>query len=704
MVPLTESQLLGVLLQVAALLATARMLAEMMKRLGQAPVIGELLAGVVLGPSVLGALWPAAYAFIFPSDPTISHLLEGFAWLGAILLLLYIGLEVDLEVLRQAGQRAPIISAMGILVPFPCGFLLGWLAPARYLAAPDQRVIFALFLSVAMSVSAVPVIAKILIDFGLMRRELGLTILAAGIVDDLLGWLMLSVIAGLAARGVIDFATAGRFIAEATLFVGFCYVAGFRLTARFLRWVDDRIYLEHGKLTAIVSVTLLFAVVAQAIGLHAVFGAFVAGMMMGNSARLRKSDLEEIKGVTLGMMAPLFFAYSGIRVDLPALRSPLALLVVLAVACAAKFIGCGLGSIFAGLRWREALSVAMGMNARGGVGIIVALLGLSLGVLTPATYTIIVVVAIATSLMAPPLLNWSLAGNEYTPSEAERMERDRLLARLPFSLEGAKLLVLSGGGPHADLATHIASAFANNPDASITVFHASVTAEPREKEVLAERFERIKGICAQSGVSNVQQGFGVADSIAESIVRESERSYDAVFAGASHERGYDEIGGDVLRELVFNAHAPVVIVRNSQTPVPFKRILAPVTGATFARVGAAVAMQYARAFNAQITALHVRERRSGPTNPGRHPADEGREFVDEIELLGRQLGVRVEPRIAAGKQAEDVIVETARKGGYDLLVMGVLYRSSEQRLYFGPKVRQILARTTCSVALVVPPQ
>jgi Kef-type K+ transport system membrane component KefB/nucleotide-binding universal stress UspA family protein len=702
MPPLTESQLLGFLLQVAVLLATARVLAEIMKRFGQAPVIGELLAGIALGPSILGSFWPAAYAFLFPASLTVSHLLEAFAWFGAILLLLYIGLEVDLQVLRQAGERAPIISAMGILVPFAGGFLLGWFAPERYLAAPDQRLIFALFLAVALSVSAVPVIAKILIDFGLMRRELGLTILAAGIVDDSLGWLMLSVIAGLATRGAIDLATAIRFIAEAALFVGFCYFAGFRLTAWFLRWVDDRSYIEHAKLTAIVVVALVFAVLTQAIGLHAVFGAFVAGMMVGNSARVRKSDLEDIKGVTLGVMAPLFFAYSGMRVDLSALGDPLGLLVVLAVACASKFIGCSLGGIMAGLRWREAFSVAVGMNARGGVGIIVALIGLSLGVLTPATYTIIVLVAIATSLMAPPLLNWSLRGIEYTPEESERMERDRLLARLPLSREGAKLLVLSGGGPHADLAAHIASAFASHPDASVTVFHASVAGEPREREVFAERFERIKGICAQSGAPNVLPRFAVADSIAEAIAQESERGYDAIFAGASHERGYDEIGGDVLRELVFNTHAPVIIVRNSEAPVPFKRILAPVTGAAFARVGAAVAIQYARVFNAKLTALHVRER-STETGSGSRP-DDGREFVDEIELLGRQLKLHVEARVAIGRRAEDVIVATAHEGGYDLLVMGVLYRSSEQRLYFGPKVRQILSRTRCSVALVVPPQ
>ncbi len=700
---LTESQLLGFLLQVAVLLVTSRVLSEAMKRFDQAPVIGELMAGVVLGPSVLGVLWPQAFNFIFPADPTMSHLLEAFAWLGAILLLLYIGLEIDLEALRAVGARAPIISGMGFAVIFPSGIVLGLMLPDHYLAAPEHRVVFALFLAVALAVSAVPVIAKILIDLGMMRRELGLTILATGVVDDTVGWLLLSIIAGLATRGVVDFTSVSIFFAETAAFVAFCYFVGHRLVSRFLRWVDDRTYIEHGKLTAIVGIALVMAVITQAIGLHAVFGAFVAGLMVGSSARVRKRDLEDLKGVTLGVMAPLFFAYSGVRADPSALRNPLVPLLVLGIACAGKLAGCGFGGVLAGLRPREALSVAVGMNARGGIGIIVALLGLSLGVLTSETYTIIILVAIATSLMAPPLLKWTLGGIEHTPTESERIERDKLLARLPLSRAGAKLLVLSGGGPHADLAAHIASAFAAHADASITVFHALASDEPRERSEFDKRFQRIKGICDVSGAHNVLERVGVADSIAEAVVQEAERGYDAIFAGASHLRGRDELGGEILRELVANAHAPVIIVRNAGAPVPLRRILTPVTGAGFSRLGAAIAMQYAQAFKAEITALHVRER---PLLRGfeREGMDESRDIVGEIELLGQQLGLRVEGRVVTGRRPEDIIIASTREDSYDLLVMGVLYRTSEQRLYFGNKVRQILGRTGCSVVLVVPSQ
>ena len=188
---LSEFQILHFLVQVGVLLLASRVLADLMKRWGQAAVIGELLAGVVLGPSILGHLAPAVYGWLFPNDPLISHLLEALAWIGVIALLLYIGLETDLSILRGMGRTAAVVSVFGMVVPFACGLALGWLLPAHYLAAPGQRVIFALFMAVAVAISAVPVIAKILLDLGLLRRDLGMLILAAGIIDDTTGWLLL---------------------------------------------------------------------------------------------------------------------------------------------------------------------------------------------------------------------------------------------------------------------------------------------------------------------------------------------------------------------------------------------------------------------------------------------------------------------------------------------------------------------------------
>jgi Kef-type K+ transport system membrane component KefB/nucleotide-binding universal stress UspA family protein len=704
---LTEVQVLRFLIQLTLLFVIARALADVMKRLGQATVIGELLAGIVLGPTLLGHFFPGLHAMLFPPDVLADHLLEAVAWIGVIMLLLYTGLETDLGILRGVGNAAFAVSAFGVIVPAATGFALGWHLPAQYLAAPNQRLIFSLFMAVAMSISAVPVIAKILIDLDLMRRDLGLLILGAGILDDTVGWLMLSIVAGLAAHGVLDFRTFARILVAVIIFVGFCYYLGANLIVRLMRWVDDRALAEHAGVSTMVAVAMVCAIITQAIGIHAVFGAFIAGVMLGRSARLRRSDRNELQALTIGVFAPVFFAYSGLKVDLFALHGIGLLALVLGIAIAGKLIGCTTGAMLFGMQARESLAVAIGMNARGGMEIIVGLIGLSLGVLTQEMYAIIVMVAIVTSLMTPPLLSWMLAGVEEKPEEAARSEREKLLARLPFSREGAKLLVLSGGGPHAQLAAHLAATLGNHHDASITVFHATTTVAPAPNGQADAEFARIKSIAEASGAQNILQRSGSADSIAQAIVKESERGYDAIFAGASPIEGDYAMGGEVLRELVDNVQAPVIIVRNVGASMPLRRILAPTTGAPFSRLGATLAMLYANVTGAQMTALYVKE---GPTLQLRDfyrrrvtPAD-GTPIADELRQLGAQIGVKLEARVESGAKPENSILAAADRGGFDLLVMGVMFRPSERRLYFGPKVEFVLRNARCAFAVVVTPE
>ena len=708
MTPLSEVQILRFLVEIAVLLLATRVLADIAKRLGQAPVIGELLAGVILGPSVFGRLLPGAHAFIFPSDVVVTHLVEGVAWLGVIMLLLYIGLETDLSILRGMGRTAATVSMFGMIIPFAGGLGMGLLLPAQYLAHPDARIIFALFMAVAVAISAVPVIAKILIDLGLLHRDLGLLILAAGIVDDTTGWLLLSLVAGLAREGKVSAASFAILVLSAGAFIAFCYFIGFRMVSRVLRWVDDRTYIEHGKLSAIIVIALACAVITQAIGIHAVFGAFIAGVMLGNgSTRVRKQDMGELGSLTLGFLAPIFFAYSGLKADVATLSNPIIPALVLSIACGAKFLGAGAGGLLGGLKWRESLAVAVGMNARGGMEVLVALIGLSLGVLTPQMYTVIILVAIVTSVMTPPLLTWALAGVAERPSDAQRQERDKLMSLVELQLEGSKLLVLSGGGPHAALATHFAAALANHREASITIFRALAPGDSRAAAIFNEEYGRLREIAEFGGASNVHQRSATADPLADAIAEEVQRGYDAIFIGASEQGGREELGGDVLRQLIGSARCPVVIVRGGQGKTPFMHLLAPTTGASFSRLGATVAMQYAQAFQSSVTALYVREANlfalpvwsaNGP------PPEEGEEFVEEIRRLGEELGVGIETLVGTGRKPENVILNAAHNGDYDLLVMGVLFRSSDQRLYFGPKVKRILQNARCAVAVVVPPQ
>jgi Kef-type K+ transport system membrane component KefB/nucleotide-binding universal stress UspA family protein len=707
---LSEVQVLRFLIQFTLLFVLARLLGDVMKRFGQATVIGELLAGIVLGPTILGRFAPSLNALIFPAEPTVDHLIEGISWIGIILLLLYTGLETDLNILRGTGRRAIGVSLFGILVPWAAGFAFGWMIPASYLVAPNGRLIFSLFIAVAMSISAVPVIAKILIDLDLMRRDIGMLILTSGLLDDTIGWMMLSVVAGLAAHGTIDLKSVGSILAAVIAFVAVCYYIGARLVVRLMRWVDDRAAADHAGIGMMVGLAMAFAIITQAIGIHAVFGAFIAGMMLGRSTRLRRRDRTELEAATIGVFAPVFFGYSGLRVDLFALHGVELLAIVLGLAIAGKLAGCTLGGLVSGLELREGLAVAAGMNARGGMGVIVALIGLSLHVLTPEMYAIIVLVAIITSLMTPPLLNWLLAGIATRPEETERLERGKLLARLPFSKEGAKLLVLSGGGPHAQLAAHLAAALGNHHDASITVFHATTSDVADRGADASVYFERIKKIAQLRGARNVIRRTGAGETIAQAIIKESERGYDAIFAGASRLDGDYALGGDVLQELVERTHAPLVIARNVGAPLPLRRVLVPVTGASSSRLGASVALLYTVATKAHLTALHVSE--TPPLSLStmyrlgrRSTASDGAPIAEQIRELGRELGMEVEARVSAAAKPEVSIVSIADQGNYDLLIMGAVCRADdENRLNFGPKVEHILRHTRCATAVVVPPK
>ena len=311
-----------------------------------------------LGPSLLGHLAPALYRLLFPADPIADHLLEAVAWIGVIMLLLYTGLETDLKIVRRVGRAALTVSWLGIIVPGITGFALGWEIPASHLVDPHERLIFSLFIAVAMSISAVPVIAKILIDLDLMRRDLGLLILAAGILDDAIGWLLLSSLLGLppTASSIWCSSRGCRSLRDV------CYYAA-RTAVRVMRSIDDRGVAEHAGMSAMVGIAVLCAIITQAIGIHAVFGAFIAGLMLGRSPRLRKSDRAELEATTIGVFAPVFFAYSGLSVDLFALHGISLLAVVLAVAIMGKLIGCTAGAVTFGFKWREALAVAVGMNA-----------------------------------------------------------------------------------------------------------------------------------------------------------------------------------------------------------------------------------------------------------------------------------------------------------------------------------------------------
>ncbi len=417
-------ELLVFLLEAGVLLATALILGRLAAKLTLPAIAGELLAGVILGPTLLGHITSGGWRWLFPSSAGQAHMIDGLGQIGLLLLVGLTGAQLDLKQARRRGVTSTKVSLGGLLVPLGFGIAAGFVLPTVLLSATTTRPTFAVFLGVAMCVSAIPVIAKTLIDMKLIHRDVGQLTLTAGMVTDAVGWFLLSVVSAMAVGGVHG----GRVAVTIGALIGFVLLSALvgRPLVRWLFKLAGRSSDSGPSVATAVVVILGGAAITQSLGLEAVFGAFVAGALIGApgmSEVVSPVRLASLRTFVLWVGAPIFLATAGLRMDLTALRQPTVLvsaLVVLAVAILGKFAGAYLGGRLSRLSPRECLALGAGMNARGVVEVVVALAGLRLGVLTPATYTIIVLVAVVTSLMAPPLLRRAMAGIDATAEEGLR--------------------------------------------------------------------------------------------------------------------------------------------------------------------------------------------------------------------------------------------------------------------------------------------
>ncbi|MBI2876845.1 MAG: cation:proton antiporter [Candidatus Tectomicrobia bacterium] len=445
---LSEHELLLFILQLSVLITLARTLGEGFKLLRQPPIVGELLGGVLLGPSILGTLSPELFASLFPPAETQWKLLNGITWLSALLLLLVAGMEVDLRVVRRVGRAAVSTGICGVAVPFLLGLLLGYLISDHLLPNPASRNIFALFLATALSISAIPVIARILMDLNLLKTDVGLIILSAGMFNDLIGWIILSVILGALGGQAHFWAATGERLLYIGLFYLFCLTIGPRLIHFFLDRAERMIPGPMTLLSCCIALALICGSLTQAMGIHVIFGSFMAGIMAGQSPRLSQFTRETILNFILAVFAPIFFASAGLKVNLFGASQHLGTLaLVLLIACLGKLVGAGMGALLGGMNRRESLSVGIGMNARGAMEIIIATVGLQAGVISPEIYAMLVIMAMVTSLMAGPLLQYSL-GIQKTMGPLDLLKQGGILLHLRSSdKEGAigELVAWLGG-------------------------------------------------------------------------------------------------------------------------------------------------------------------------------------------------------------------------------------------------------------------
>ncbi len=702
LLPLSHEATLLFLSQLALLLGVARLFGEWMRRLDQPAVIGELLAGLLLGPSLFGLVAPQAYASVFPADQTLSDLLSAFSLFCVLLLLIVTGLEIDLALIMQRVRTAAWVSAGGLVVPFLFGLGLGALCPPEFMSGPDKRLVFSLFLAVNLSVSAIPVIAKTLKDLKFIRRDLGQLNLAAAMLDDAVGWILLAVAAGLATKGQVTVQDVGLKLAASVGVMGLALTVGRGWVNRFLGWVDSLAKGESSQLGAALFLALAFSIITHGLGLESMLGAFLAGILIGQSPRLKSQVAHTLELFTSSFCAPLYFATAGIKVNLPALLTPRLLAMtalVLVVATLGKYIGCYVAGRAVRLSHWQCMALGSGMNPRGAMGVIVARIGLSLGILNQDMYSVMIAMAIITSLAAPPLLRWSFGHVEVTPEERDRLESEsRRSESFLHSLQ--RVLLPSRGGANAEVAAHLIGHLSHHHPVAITALFASPGGQappPHSAEALAAQLRRSQGPAPR--VMHCH-----SDQVAASILKEAEKgNYDLLVLGATRERALSPVLNEVLR----GSPCPTLVVQaqvlaGEEQGVEFKRMLLPVVGTNYSLRATEVAAVMARSLQATVTIVHiVPPLEDGSQGPHTHKLSLAfaQQIVDHHADLARHLGAQVDTEVLENHSPSTAILEVVARG-FDLVFMATGIRSVGGQDFLGHRAERVLSGAPCAVVVM----
>ena len=437
------------LLQIVAIILTARLFGWICIKIKQPAVIGEMIAGIVLGPSLLGLYFPEFSAFLFPKESLPN--LQFLSQIGLILFMYIVGMELDLSVLRKKAKDAVIISHASIIFPFALGIGLSYFIYREFAPTGIQFSSFALFIAIAMSITAFPVLARIVQERNLQKTKLGTIVITCAAADDITAWCILAAVIAIVKAG--SFASSLYVIAMAVAYV----LIMIKVVRPFLKRVGE---LQAGKgsiskpVVAIFFLTLILsAYTTEVIGIHALFGAFMAGAIMPENVKFRNLFIEKVEDVALVLLLPLFFVYTGLRTQIGLLNDAhlwLTAGLIILVAVTGKFVGSALTAKFLGINWKDSLTIGALMNTRGLMELIVLNIGYDLGVLGPEIFAMMVVMALFTTFMTGPALDGihALFKKNKTDDEAEQEnENDASKYRILLSFDkpdaGSALLKLA---------------------------------------------------------------------------------------------------------------------------------------------------------------------------------------------------------------------------------------------------------------------
>ncbi|MEO7988922.1 MAG: cation:proton antiporter [Chryseolinea sp.] len=464
-----EHPLAILLAQIISIILIARFFGWICKKIGQPSVIGEIIAGIVLGPSLVGMYFPEFSAVLFPAKSLGN--LQFLSQIGLILFMYIIGMELDLKVLKNKAHDAVVISHASIIIPFALGLGLAYFIYETFAPQGVQFSSFGLFTGIAMSITAFPVLARIVQERGIHKSRLGTIVITCAAADDITAWCILAAVIAIVKAG--SFLSSLYIIALAIVYV----LLMIKVVRPFLKRIGDLHTSRENLSKSIVAIffltLILSAYATEVIGIHALFGAFMAGAIMPENVKFRNIFIEKIEDVAIVLLLPLFFVFTGLRTEIGLLNDPYLWKItglIIVVAVVGKFIGSALAAKFVGQSWKDSLSIGALMNTRGLMELVVLNIGYDLGVLSPEIFAMMVIMALVTTCMTGPaldIINWAFKSKaEKIENEFNQISKFKILISFGNPERGKSLLRLANG-----LVKKL------NSNASITAMHLSPSSE-----------------------------------------------------------------------------------------------------------------------------------------------------------------------------------------------------------------------------------
>lgn len=543
------------LLQILSIMFVARTVGWLMSRLGQPSVIGEILAGIMLGPSLLGWLLPEFSAYLFP--PASLPALQSLSQVGLVLFMFIVGMELDINVVKKSGSSSLLISHAGIFLPYLLGVYAAYVLYERFAPPGVAFASFALFMGIAMSITAFPVLARIIQERGLNKKPIGTLVLTSAAIDDVTAWCLLVL--------VITFVNATSvwgFVVTAVLTASFLFV-GFGILRPLLQRLASRFYVREtvnrNVFSFLMAIVLMGAFSTEVIGIHPLIGAFTAGVIIPQNPAFRHVLQNKIEDVSLVLLLPLFFVFTGLRTNIGVLLNPelwQTSLLIIGLAVSGKFIGTGLAAKISGQSWKDSLYVGALMNTRGLMELIVLNIGYDLGVLSTELFSIMVVMALFTTFMTGPSLRFIDWIFSFAEKKAERIKANTFRILLSFGPPqmGPRLLKL------ANQLTRI-----GDKPTELTAMHLSPSADISIKE--AEAFERdgfspILSLSRELG-KTIKTYYKPSNHVIADIIKKAnspDDDFSLMLAGASRSLFSDEVVSGKVREFYEVVKCPVGVL------------------------------------------------------------------------------------------------------------------------------------------------